>query len=405
MKMKEHDGNALAQIHNLADYIKLLEEYPSAYNIFRGENAKFGRRLASAFRSGKVVSFKYMISEYFSTVGHRLSDIEKGNFLAFAQHYGLPTNLIDVTSNPLSALFFACHESIDKGYVYIYPNDIFMDITEVVESYPSASVFDLYVNGNKLTLEIIHDLIHSSFENTRGLMYFNGNAFVAEGISYANHLFCKSFFMARDMYLERNKGKHSGEFIKKHIDNITPEQMLANISGNGAIIASEFMQGYYKIVNVERKRFDNLRIAILKDDVMKDIKESPILADDLYYLIYFTLYCLRTEQKAGGERDYTKYGDLFPPMVYRPKITFERARQQGGYFIYMPYIQRQGMFTGHEIDMGNIAHIQTVEVCNTAKILDELDNVGVNLGTIYGDFDSIAKYIKAKAEKQDRNGE
>jgi hypothetical protein len=35
--------------------------------------------------------------------------------LAIAQHYGLATNVLDWTTNPLVALFFACGEAHDKN--------------------------------------------------------------------------------------------------------------------------------------------------------------------------------------------------------------------------------------------------------------------------------------------------
>ena len=71
---------------------------------------------------------------------------------------------------------------------------------------------------------------------------------------------------------------------------------------------------------------------------------------------------------------------------------------QKGYFIYQPYKITDGgngiMPFPNALDDLAI----TVDVINTDEILKELDNVNVNLSTLFGDYDNIAKYLKGRQE-------
>ncbi|MBO4733541.1 MAG: FRG domain-containing protein [Clostridia bacterium] len=104
----EHDGR----------YI-LSQGY--ARNYFRGERAYYGKTKASMFRNLsedaniakaqelireiKIIDFAIWLNTIDSIKNWPYSDIFHG---AIAQHYGMETNVIDVTSDIMVALFFAC---------------------------------------------------------------------------------------------------------------------------------------------------------------------------------------------------------------------------------------------------------------------------------------------------------
>lgn len=395
--MDEINKNKKITVDSLPDYIREVQKYPNTDYIFRGERGKFEKRQASAFRGKKGKSFMNLINDYYSMIGHRISDIEKENFLAFAQHYGLPTNLLDITSNPLSALFFACHEAKENGYVYIFPKNFLLDITEIIEAFPRESVFNLFLSGHPFVMSKIHDSISYLFESTRSIFQFTlkGTA-ILPGQEYVNHVFCKLFCFARDMYCDKNKTS---------ILDITYEEMMKNVQGDGIIRGSDIgCEGFYRTVNAERERFEELFDAICKDDYMDDIEITKNSMSDLSYYIIFILYCFRVQYKYYGNSDFTAFCDLFPAMVYRPKVTFERARLQQGYFIYTPYKASTGIYKDIEIEMGNLSPMQEIEIKNPAKIFRELDSIDVHIGTIYGDFDNIAKYLNEKEAKKYNHG-
>ncbi|ASL95718.1 hypothetical protein BVG94_06855 [Serratia marcescens] len=50
------------------------------------------------------------------------NDLDDWDLLVIAQHFGMKTRLLDWTSNPLAALFFACNDW-KKGDVYVYALD------------------------------------------------------------------------------------------------------------------------------------------------------------------------------------------------------------------------------------------------------------------------------------------
>lgn len=105
-------------IKKLGDYLKYISnELIGKEWIFRGhEDARFSLKPSIARikpREGTIQNMERKILIEFQRRHLKLPNDEWG-LLAFAQHHGLPTRLLDWTQNPLVAMFFA----VDKPSKY-----------------------------------------------------------------------------------------------------------------------------------------------------------------------------------------------------------------------------------------------------------------------------------------------
>ncbi len=105
------------EVTNIAEYIseikgirdKLLDERSSDRLFFRGQcNVNWDIR-PSIFRNSLISVEEEMIEKAISRVPDEFINCNTAfDELTKLQHYGLPTRLLDVTMNPLVALYFAC---------------------------------------------------------------------------------------------------------------------------------------------------------------------------------------------------------------------------------------------------------------------------------------------------------
>jgi|SRR5271157_1400854 len=110
------------RVNRLSDYLEVIDQQPGEGRIvlFRGQKRmwpllpKIARiKLSSA----TVDSEKKMLLDFKRRVVPYLDYQPEGDleWLALAQHHGLPTRLLDWTENPLAALWFAVRDPGDEG--------------------------------------------------------------------------------------------------------------------------------------------------------------------------------------------------------------------------------------------------------------------------------------------------
>lgn len=130
MKNKEKGFNPpkereLAEIQDIQSYVKLvLENAKTGQCIYRGHASRdwslrssIGRNESYNIELEKEVFLQFKMNYYSYTTERPDSDMD---LLFLAQHYGLPTRLLDFTYNPMIALYFACEsEPETDGRVYV----------------------------------------------------------------------------------------------------------------------------------------------------------------------------------------------------------------------------------------------------------------------------------------------
>jgi len=99
--------------------------------MFRGHASKDWELKCSAFREGAVgIGNSWQLEAWIQLARRFVPEVPRSplRYLVLAQHYGIPTNLLDWTSNPLIALFFASLEEKDgKDGVVLKAKPIFFN--------------------------------------------------------------------------------------------------------------------------------------------------------------------------------------------------------------------------------------------------------------------------------------
>lgn len=164
----------MRKIHSVAEYMEYLSTLKrvahttytvGCFTLFRGQANAQWKLSPSLYREGLFEAENLLLTEIKHVcpsefTGNRFNDLVK------MQHFGMPTRLMDTTTNPLVALYFSCasaNEAESDGAVYIFPNLPVSWSTDPLVDLVMDFVYDYY--PKKLWLDKMLDRAEKKYAN------------------------------------------------------------------------------------------------------------------------------------------------------------------------------------------------------------------------------------------------
>lgn len=294
----------------LAFIMSLKKENPDKELFFRGQKKHYENITPSISRDGYIKNEDSIFRE-FITKNPNEFPAESSTFdkLVKMQHYSLPTRLLDITANPLVALFFATEE--DKEFDNEDGQFIAFPIPRHKIKFYDSDTVSVISNIAKRPYDGLNlSSIAYDTETRSGIEKFNGET----DIKYLLHEI-------------RHEKPHFQPLIrKKHLESIFCVKPLLNnrriINQDGAFLLFGINESKSSIAKYDKSDFEPITITVKnKDSIQKSLIALGLSYDKIYPELDTTAKYLKEKYK-NKEQFSTKPEDYKINPPYSIKVTF-----------------------------------------------------------------------------------
>ena len=383
---RERSSIMSCTVNNLSEYIAAIEENALYDCISRGEHRRYEAPLRSAIlRKQTPECYDELLQEYFSQFEAELTDLQSKHFIAFSQHHGIPTNLLDFSKSPLVSLYFATEFCEDKGNVYFIKKSKLVDAGKLINSNPYGwGLLDDLLNFDIDTLRpIAHQLARAFKRNSQEMVDF--------------FILHTEEFIARYNHLYSMMDDHNVNALKAALQTFLKDREEWDREPSLQVYSSysNFVNSFFKVYRQDeilfpQKTFENYKKAnsIANTDLYEDgwpsVQLILLLMKFDVLIQFFDGYPFANTNK---EIELPFYFSYSPPMIDN------RVRNQSSIFVFQPF-QRDDYINGKDQVRywQRIAPDFEIKIENPESIQKELDAIGINRKYIYCDYDNAAKY-------------
>ena len=299
---QDEDKSTPIVVNSVAEFIENVVKVNKAdgtETFYRGHADKDWVLLPSIFRTPNGIANEHLL--FRDMVAHEpqsfLECHSALDYLVQMQHYGLPTRLLDVTTNPLVALYFACEQvenNISLGVLsgFCAANDA------------SRGIFETAASLLNRDLGLVVKSIKNIVDSTRAVLKDNPQAdslAIAKVIAqdYADKESI-ALAMIATMFVARAKGRIVS------VSNTTTSTIAGAVAGAGAtaeasIVASVVAMGSAELLSEIPVNPDDEFTAKLNDLIAKFAVEFDMEFIDEFITQVFIKLIIELTAKVGAE--------------------------------------------------------------------------------------------------------